>query len=253
MSVLLNLTIWLPLATGLLVLIAPTLRTKFIQLIGLTGSLLTLASAFALAYGYAMSASGLQFRTLLPWIPALNATYDVAVDGLSVPLIVLTCILLAAAMTYTLAQTDKPRGYTFLFLLMTTGLNGLFAAQDLLLFYVFFEIALVPLYFIIGIWGHEKRRYAAMKFFLYTRFGSLAMLLSFLALYLSVQPHTFSLARIAAAQPFAGGGTGGALVLLGLMLGFGVKLPVFPLHNWLPDAHVEAPTEGSVMLAGALL
>jgi NADH-quinone oxidoreductase subunit M len=253
MPILLEITIWLPFVTGLLALLVPTRRAKPIQALGLAGALVTMAVALTLAFRYAAGSPGLQFRTTLPWIPSLNATYDMAVDGLSLPLIVLTCILLVAVMAYSLREADRPKGFTFLFLLMATGLNGLFAAQDLLLFYVFFEISLVPLYFIIGIWGHENRRYAAMKFFLYTRFGSLAMLLSFLALYLSVRPHTFSLAQIAAAHPFAGGGSGAALVLLGLMLGYGVKLPVVPLHNWLPDAHVEAPTEGSVMLAGALL
>jgi NADH-quinone oxidoreductase subunit M len=119
----------------------------------------------------------------------------------------------------------------------------------LLLFYLFFEVALVPLYFVIGAWGHEHRRYAAMKFFLYTRTGSLAMLLAFLGLYLAMAPHTFSLPAIVAAQPLASNAAYSGLVLLGLLIGFGVKLPTVPLHNWLPDAHVEAPTEGSVFLA----
>ncbi len=125
--------------------------------------------------------------------------------------------------------------------------------MDLLLFYLFFEVGLVPMYFIIGIFGSERRKYAAMKFFLYTRAGSLAMLISFLALYLSVQPHTFSLQKIIQAQPFAGAVQTGGFVMLGMLIGFGVKLPTFPLHNWLPDAHVEAPTEGSVILAGIQL
>ena len=253
MPVLLNITIWLPLITGLIALLIPSQRLKLVHFTGLLGALVTLFVALLLSFQYSVHASGLEFRTTLPWIPELNATYDVAVDGLSLPLIALTCLLLVTIMAYTFSRPDRPKAHTFLFLLMTTGLNGLFASQDLLLFYVFFEVSLVPLYFIIGIWGHENRRYAAMKFFLYTRFGSLAMLLSFLGLYLSVQPHTFSLAYITEAHPFAAGGTQAALILLGLMLGFGVKLPIVPLHNWLPDAHVEAPTEGSVILAGALL
>jgi NADH-quinone oxidoreductase subunit M len=253
MPVLLNITIWLPLITGLVALLIPSQRLKLVHFTGLLGALIMLFIALVLSFQYGAHSSGLAFRTTLPWIPALNASYDVAVDGLSLPLIALTCLLLVTIMVYTFSRSDRPKAHTFLFLLMTTGLNGLFASQDLLLFYVFFEVSLVPLYFIIGIWGHENRGYAAMKFFLYTRLGSLAMLLSFLGLYLSVQPHTFSLAHIAEAHPFAAGGTQAVLILLGLMLGFGVKLPIVPLHNWLPDAHVEAPTEGSVILAGALL
>ncbi|MCL4401730.1 MAG: NADH-quinone oxidoreductase subunit M [Acidobacteria bacterium] len=247
----LNVAIYAPVIAGFLALLLPRRYLRWAQTIGLAGGLSALAAALWLAITY--SGHGLEFRTTAPWIPTINASYDIAVDGLSLPLILLTCVLLVTVMAYVLRQEDKTKAHTFLFLLMATGLNGLFASQDLLLFYLFFEVALVPLYFIIGIWGHENRRYAAMKFFLYTRLGSLAMLLSFLALYLSVEPHTFSLARIVTARPFAAGGAGAALVLLGLMLGFGVKLPVLPLHNWLPDAHVEAPTEGSVMLAGVLL
>jgi NADH-quinone oxidoreductase subunit M len=196
---------------------------------------------------------GLQWRTTLPWIPSIGASYDVAVDGLSLPLIALTALLTAAVMVYVLPEREQVKQHAFLFLLMTTGVIGVFAAQDLLLFYLFFELGLVPMYFIIGIWGGERRTYAAIKFFLYTRIGSLAMLLSFLGLYLAMQPHSFSLPAITAAHPLAGVPALGGLALLGMVLGFGVKLPLVPLHNWLPDAHVEAPTEGSVLLAGALL
>ena len=189
----------------------------------------------------------------MPWIPTIGASYDVAVDGLSLPLILLTSVLLCAVMVYVLRKEDRPKAHAFLLLLLATGLIGLFAAQDLLLFYLFFEVGLVPMYFIIGIWGHEQRSYAAMKFFLYTRVASLAMLLSFLGLYLAMEPHTFSLPEIVDAQPLAGATPAAGLALLGMLIGFGVKLPAVPLHNWLPDAHVEAPTEGSVMLAGIQL
>ncbi len=177
-------------------------------------------------------------------------------------MIVLSALLLTLVMVYVLPERERVKEHAFLFLLMGTGLIGLFSSQDLLLFYLFFEIALVPMYFIVGIWGGEGRRYAALKFFLYTRAGSLAMLLSFLALYLGTPglgssssgaaAHSFSIAAVQAAQPYAG--TAAAFwVMLGLLIGFGVKLPTVPLHNWLPDAHVKAPTEGSVMLAGAQL
>lgn len=249
----LNVAIFLPLITALIVLLLPGGHTRLIRWVALAGAVLTLTVTLVLWFGYNPAGAALQWRTTMPWIPGLGATYDTAVDGLSLPLIVLTAMLMTAVMIYVLPKGERPKGHAFLFLLMTTGLIGLFAAQDLLLFYVFFEIGLVPMYFIIGIWGHDNRRYAAIKFFLYTRAGSLAMLLSFLGLYSAVTPHTFSLPVIIAAHPLAGTGTFGGLVLLGMLTGFGVKLPIVPLHNWLPDAHVEAPTEGSVILAGVLL
>lgn len=249
----LSCTIYLPLLTGIVVLLLPSRRPQLVRQIAALGALLTLASSLALFFGYDSARGGLQWHAVVPWIPGINASYEIGVDGLSLPLIVLTSLLLFLCMVYVLPKREMPKAHAFLFLLMSTGLIGLFSAQDLLLFYLFFEVGLVPMYFIIGIWGHERRGYAALKFFLYTRAGSLAMLLAFLALYLSVEPRTFSLPAIIAARPLAEGGVVASLVAAGMLAGFGVKLPILPLHNWLPDAHVEAPTEGSVMLAGILL
>lgn len=249
----LTLTMFLPLLTGLLILALPAGRPRLIRRTALAGASLTLAAASVLWAGYDPTQPGLQWRTTKPWIPGINAAYDVGVDGLSLPLIVLTAFLLVSVMVYVLPRLEQAKPHAFLFLLMATGLLGVFSAHDLLLFYVFFEIGLVPMYFIVALWGHADRGYAAIKFFLYTRAGSLAMLLSFLALYLAMEPHTFSLPRIVDAQPLAAATPAAGLVLLGLVIGFGVKLPIVPLHNWLPDAHVEAPTEGSVMLAAVLL
>ncbi len=187
------------------------------------------------------------------WIPALGASYHLGVDGLSLPLVLLTALLTFLALLYAWKQEQQPREYFALYLVMETGLIGFFSTMDLLLFYVFFEIALVPMYFIIGLWGHENRVQSALKFFLYTRVGSLAVLLSILALYLGTSPHTFDLPQIIAAHPYAGTGVGATLVLLGFLIGFGIKLPIVPLHSWLSDAHTDAPTEGSVILAGLLL
>jgi NADH-quinone oxidoreductase subunit M len=247
----LNAAIYLPLFTGFVVLLLP--QTKLIRPVAIGGSLVTLILSIVLWIGYNPTNSALQWRTTTNWIPSIGASYDVGVDGLSLPLIGLTALLNVLALVFAVPASERPKEHAFLFLLMATGLIGLFASQDLLLFYVFWEVSLVPMYFIIGIWGGERRGYSAIKFFLYTRVGSLAMLLSFLALYLAMKPNTFSLPGIIQAQPLAGANTVAGLTLLGLCLGFGVKLPVVPLHNWLPDAHVEAPTEGSVILAGALL
>jgi len=251
--VLLNAVIYLPLATGLLILALPGSRPALVRGVAVAGAAATLVLALVLWIGFDPAGPALQWRTAAAWIPAIGATYDVAVDGVSLPLIALTGFLLTVVMIYALPDHDRARAHAFLFLLLATGLMGLFSARDLLLFYFFFEIGLVPMYFIIGMWGGERRRYAAVKFFLYTRAGSLAMLLGFLGLYLSMAPHTFSLQAIVEAQPLAHAPLASALVFFALLLGFGVKLPTVPLHNWLPDAHVEAPTEGSVVLAGLQL
>jgi len=249
----LNAVIYIPLLTGLVVLLVPGSRPDLVRRIAFAGSAATLVLSLVLWAGFDAAGPDLQWRSTADWIPSIGAAYDVAVDGVSLPLIVLTALLLTVVMVYVLPEHDRAHAHAFLFLLLATGLLGVFAARDLLLFYLFFEIGLVPMYFIIGMWGGERRRYAAFKFFLYTRAGSLAMLLGFLGLYLSMEPHTFSLPAIIKAQPLANAPGASALVFFGLLLGFGVKLPTVPIHNWLPDAHVEAPTEGSVVLAGLQL
>ncbi len=218
-------TILLPLLTGLAVLALPRHRPDLVRRVALGGSVLTLGAALILWAGFDPGDGGLQWRMSLPWIPSLGARYDVGVGGLSLALILLTALLLTVVMVYVLGEHDRAHAHAFLFLLLATGLIGLFAAQDLLLFYLFFEVGLVPMYFIVGIWGGERRRYAALKFFLYTRAGSLAMLLGFLALYLAMEPHTFSLPAIVQARPLDRTPLAGGLVFLALLLGFGVKLP----------------------------
>ena len=250
---LLSITVFLPLLAALLILFMPAERVQIIRLLALLGSGLSLVGSIALLAGLDWQRGGLAFDEKIDWIPTLGASYHIAVDGISAPLVALSALLTVLAVIYSWRVQERVKEYFFLFLLLETGLLGVFSAQDLLLFYLLFEVALVPMYFIIGIWGGERRIYAALKFFLYTRVGSLAMLLSFLALYLSTNPRTFDLPTIIRAQPFAGNFVSGSLVLLGLFLGFAIKLPAFPFHSWLPDAHVEAPTAGSVLLAGALL
>ena len=187
------------------------------------------------------------------WIPTLGIKYHVGIDGLSLPLIVLTAGLSFLSIVYSLRVTERVKEYMAWFLLLETGMLGVFVSLDFFLFYVFWEIGLVPMYFLIGGWGGPRREYAAIKFFLYTLIGSLAMLLSILALYFSMNPHTFDMMKIIAAQPLAGEGLKAGLVFWGFFLGFAIKVPLWPFHTWLPDAHVEAPTAGSVILAGVLL
>ena len=249
----LNFIIFLPLLAGTIILMIPKEKSSLIRKAAFAGAGLNFILSLFLLAGFNKGESSLQFEFYSEWIPSIGASYHLGLDGISLPLILLTNLLMLSVSYYVINKYDRAKEHSFLFLLMQTGLLGVFSAQDLLLFYLFFEVGLVPMYFIIGIWGSGNRKYAAMKFFIYTRAGSLAMLLSFLALYLAVEPNTFSLAVISEENPFAGNLQAGCFVLLGLLIGFGVKLPSFPLHNWLPDAHVEAPTEGSVILAGIQL
>ncbi len=246
----LTLAIFLPLLGALGTLLAPVRAARWVALAAAT---LVLTITLGLYAGLSRSATGFQYVEQAPWVPSLGASYHLGVDGISLPLIVLTAVLTLLAIVYSWQVDERPRAYLALFLTLETGLLGVFSALDLLLFYLFWEVSLVPMYFIIGIWGHDNRAYAALKFFLYTRVGSLAMLLAILALYLNTSPRTFDLPAIVAAQPFPGAGLAPSLVLLAFFLGFAIKLPVFPFHSWLPDAHVEAPTAGSVLLAGVLL
>jgi NADH-quinone oxidoreductase subunit M len=249
---LLSIMTFLPLVGALALYFVP--RPLMWRWIAVVTSALVLVVGIVLAVLFNWGNGRLQFEERVAWIPALGSSYHLGIDGLSLPLVLLTALLTFLALLYAWRQERYPREYFALYLVMETGLIGFFSTMDLLLFYVFFEIALVPMYFIIGIWGHEgKRVEAALKYFLYTRVGSLAVLLSILALYLSTNPHTFDLPAIIAARPFAGASVSASLVLLGFLIGFGIKLPVVPLHSWLPDAHTEAPTEGSVILAGLLL
>jgi NADH-quinone oxidoreductase subunit M len=174
------------------------------------------------------------------------------VDGISAPLLLLTALLSTLSFFYS-AYTikDRVKEYFFLFLLLEMGMFGVFVSLDFIFFYVFWEIGLVPMYLLIGVWGGKRRIYASIKFFLFTLSGSVAMLLAILGVYF--QTGTFSILEAAAAQPFAGNFTLAALAFWGFFLGFAIKVPSFPFHTWLPDAHTEAPTCGSVTLAGVLL
>lgn len=246
----LTLMTFLPLAGGILLYLLPPRAWRSLAL-GTSGLVLALSAVLIARFDYGSAA--LQFEDHAVWLPGLGASYRMAVDGLSLPLIVLSALLTFLVILFSSNTDKRQREYLFLFLLLETGMIGVFATLDLLLFYIFWEVSLVPMYFIIGVWGKEKRLEAALKFFLYTRAGGLAILLSILSLYLATEPRTFDLPAIVAAQPFPGAGVAPSLVLLGFFIGFAIKLPVVPFHSWLPAAHVEAPTGGSVILAGVLL
>jgi NADH-quinone oxidoreductase subunit M len=196
------------------------------------------------------TAAGMQFVVDVPWIPEAGIRYSMGVDGMSAPLVALSALLTLLAVVASWKIDRKPAFYFAMLLLLQVGMNGVFAALDFVLFYVFWELVLVPMYFLIAQWGGPRREYAAIKFFLYTLLGSVFMLVGMVALRL--QLGTFSLTELAVLGPALPAGL--QWWLFGaFFLGFAVKVPIFPLHTWLPDAHVEAPTAGSVLLAGVML
>ncbi|MER7897173.1 NADH-quinone oxidoreductase subunit M [Streptomyces sp. NPDC096046] len=199
------------------------------------------------------SDGGMQYETRARWIPSAGIGYHVGVDGLSLPLVAVTCVLFLACALYAWRETRRPREFAALFLFLQTTCLGLFVALDLILFFVFFDLSIVAMYFIIAGWGHKDAARAALKFFLYTFIGSLALLLGFIGLYLAADPHTFDIVALADADPLAGRSAYGALVLLAIAAGLAVKTPTVPFHTWLPPAHTDAPAAGSAILAGVLL
>jgi NADH-quinone oxidoreductase subunit M len=204
---------------------------------------------------------GFQFVEQASWIPAFNINYMVGVDGLSFPMVLLTALLCFLCIPASWSINKGVKGYFAMFLLLETGMMGTFVALDFFLFYVFWEIMLLPMYFLIGIWGGPRRIYAAIKFFLYTLVGSVIMLIVILVFFFNVKDpvtggHTFNMLYMMDSANHSGIMTiSGIKILLwfGLYIGFAIKVPVFPFHTWLPDAHVEAPTAISVILAGVLL
>ena len=200
-------------------------------------------------------AKHIRFVEYKPWIPQFKVNYFLGADGLSLPLIWLTALLSVLCLVYSWTIDKGTKGYYVLFLLLETGLIGVFCALDFFLFYVFWEIVLLPMYFLIGIWGGENRIYAAIKFFIYTLVGSVLMLVVMLVMFFVAEPRTFNLLTLMNVVPTFGQVSASLPYWLFALLfvGFAIKLPVFPFHTWLPDAHVEAPTAVSVILAGILL
>jgi NADH-quinone oxidoreductase subunit M len=249
----LSVTLFAPLVGALLIMVIPREDVKTIRRIGIAFAFLTLILTTVIWVGMAQAGGDeMQYQERSPWIPVFNVWYNIGVDGLSAPMLFLTALLTALSLFYS-ARTIKTRvkEYYFLFLLLQLGMFGVFLSLDLVLFYVFWEIGLVPMFLLIGVWGGARREYAAIKFFLYTLVGSVAMLLAIIGVYF--QTGTFGILEAAAAQPFAGNFTWASVAFWAFFVAFAIKVPAFPFHTWLPDAHTEAPTAGSVILAGILL
>jgi NADH-quinone oxidoreductase subunit M len=197
----------------------------------------------------------MQFVAQAEWISVIKSSYYIGLDGISLPLYFLSMVITLLVMIYSWNHVPSPgnaKAFYILMLVLQTGMAGTFIARDLVLFFVFFELVLLPMYFMIGVWGGENRQYASLKFFLYTMFGSALMLVAFLALFFKTGAESFSIPFLIE--------NGGAIakntqiwIFAGMFVGFAVKVPMFPFHTWLPDAHTQAPTQGSVILAAILL
>ena len=227
-----------------------------------TGLQLLLAGWLYLNFDPAVSVMNSPFTVQIDWIKHFNIEYFIGVDGLSMPMVLLTALLSFLCIIASWNIEKKTLGYFSLFLLLDAGMMGVFLSLDFFLFYIFWEVMLLPMYFLIGVWGGPLRHYAAIKFFLYTLFGSVFMLLAMLGLYYYTAPFnsdvgTFNLIKLIELAPQIDAQLWGYnvqwLLWLGLFIGFAIKVPVFPFHTWLPLAHVEAPTAISVILAGVLL
>lgn len=254
-SFVLNLVLWLPAAGMLMVLLLPAGRDALVRGASFALLLLQFALAAGLYARFDAAAPGLQFATRLEWIAQWGASYHVGLDGFNLLLVVLTCFLgpLVVASS-TSAITRQVRLFHGLVFFIQFAMLGAFLAQDLLLFYVFWEAMLIPMFLIIGIWGGERRIYASFKLFLYTAFGSILMLAAIIYLVWSQQAAQGTMS-FAFADLFRVplSGTQQNWLFAAFALAFAIKVPIAPLHTWLPDAHVEAPTAGSVILAGVLL
>src|SRR5213080_3391425 len=259
-SNILTIVTFTPAAGALLLLFYDREHARSIRISALIFTLLAFVFSLYLVARFDSSNPDFQYGLRVPWIPSLGIDYSMGIDGISLFLILLTTLLTPLAVLASWSIHDRLKEYFIFMLLLETGMIGVFASLDLFLFYVFWEVMLVPMYFLIGVWGGERRIYAAIKFVLHTMVGSVLMLVAIIALYFmhgdATGTFTFSYPQIQSAI------ASGRMVLspdierwlfLAFFLAFAVKVPLFPFHTWLPDAHVEAPTAGSVLLAGVLL
>jgi len=250
---LLSLVLFLPLAGALLLLLLPE-RVNVLRGVATATSALTFVASLCLLPAF-RNAAGFQFVERASWIPAIGAQYLIGIDGISLLLVLLTTFISLVAIVCAWSTVEeRAKLFYVMMLLLETSILGVFVSLDLFLFYLFWDAVLIPMYFIIGIYGGPRRSYAAIKFFLYTLLGSVFLLLGFLALYFysgqATGVYTFELMKLMGTHLPAGVQQ---WIFWAMFLGFAVKVPMFPLHTWLPDAHVEAPTAGSVVLASLML
>ena len=247
---------FLPLVGVALMMLVPKAEEQMVKAIAVITSVATLAVGVYTLLRFDFDKAGtMQFVAETKWIPLIKSSYFIGLDGISLPLYFLSMVITLLVVIYSLDHVPapgNPKAFFSLMLVLQTGMAGTFIAQDLILFFVFFELVLLPMYFMIGVWGGENRQYASLKFFLYTMFGSALMLVAFLALFFKTGAESFSIPYLIE--------NGSSIaknlqiwIFAGMFVGFAVKVPMFPFHTWLPDAHTQAPTQGSVILAAILL
>jgi NADH-quinone oxidoreductase subunit M len=246
---LLSILVWLPIAGGVVALLLGERHVRLARWAALLVSLVTLALSLQLYAGFDGATAAFQFQQRLPWIPAFNADYHLGVDGIALPLIVLTAFITVPVVIAAWNSVSKRVAqYLAAFLIMEGLMIGVFSAMDALLFYFFWEAMLIPMFLIIGIWGGPRRIYATIKFFLYTFLGSVFMLVALIYMYLKAGDYDISVLQALKLTL-----TEQRWIFLAFLAAFAVKVPMWPVHTWLPDAHVEAPTGGSVVLAAIML
>src|SRR6266540_2539106 len=257
---LLPLGVFLPIAGIVVMVFIPKSEERLHKVVALLTALATAAIGVVTLASFDYDRAGtLQFFVDERWIDAIRSRFIMGMDGMSLPLYILSMGITLAVIVYSWNHIPEPgnaKAFLILVLILQVGMAGVFVAQDLILFFVFFEVVLLPMYFMIGVWGGENRRYASLKFFLFTLFGSAFLLLAFIALFFktggSAVPDGFSIEYLTAHTSELTRTTG-LVIFGGMFLGFAIKVPMFPFHTWLPDAHTEAPTQGSVILAAILL
>src|SRR5258708_1328885 len=255
---LLSLILFAPAVGALILLLLPRDQVGLIRWLAFIFSLFPLGLTIALWLRFASGAPGFQFQENYQWFAVINSNYHLGVDGISLPMVLLTTILMPLAILFSFSITERVKVYMILFLLLETGMLGVFLSLDLILFFLFWEVGLIPMYFLINIWGGANRQYASFKFFIYTMAGSVGLLLA-------VQHTGRSGGSLAIVQAFTRwpaltdpiygipASTVRAVAFWAFSLAFAIKVPIWPFHTWLPDAHTEAPTAGSMLLAGVLL
>ena len=248
---LLSILIALPALSAVAVALIPAGRTELIRRVTLAGTVVTFVVSLGLIGAFEVGVPGFQLVERVPWIPAWGINYQVGVDGITFPLVMLSTFIIPIAVLATWGHvSERTKGFYLAVLALEAAVIGVFVALDLILFYVFFESMLVPMYALIGVWGGANRRYAAIKFFLYTLIGGLLMLIAILYLYFKAGATTFDYEALRG-LPLSD--TEQLWLFLAFFIAFAIKVPLFPFHTWLPDAHTEAPTIGSVDLAAILL
>jgi NADH-quinone oxidoreductase subunit M len=254
----LSAAVFVPLVGAVLLFLVPRREETTQKVVALLASLVTLGVGVYILARFDFDRAGeLQLGVDERWIDVINSRYILGIDGISLPLLLLSMLVVVSCVIYSwdhFPEPHNPKAFLILMLVLETGMNGTFVAQDLILFFVFFEVVLLPMYFMIGVWGGPNRQYAAIKFFLFTLFGSALMILGFLALFF-LGDGTFSIPELAASDSAISGLAHSTQlwIFAALFIGFAIKVPMFPFHTWLPDAHTEAPTVGSVILAAILL